>query len=108
MATSATIGFGSTPPGSTDWKLYQDKPGALFVEVDTTGSGFTSTPTYFTSLGGLNQHWDLVGMSSVYSPTATGFRVYIKTPTGAAKDWFTVENANKRGWHVNWFGIAAG
>ena len=93
---------GQTTPGSTNWIQYSN-PAGLYVDVDTSAAGFTSTPIYITSLGGWGSHWYTTGGTSVYSPTATGFRVYVYFMSGA----ITPETANSGnyGWHINWCGF---
>ena len=44
-------GSGSTTPGSTDWQPYPGNTG-IYLDVDTSAGKFTTTPKYFTSLGG--------------------------------------------------------
>jgi hypothetical protein len=59
---------------------------------------YTATPRYFTSLGGDSYHWWTTGATSIYSPTATGFRVFVFDSHGPV----TPGDANARGWHINW------
>lgn len=90
---------GSTDPG-TGWIAYA--PNALQLNVNTSGCAFTGTPTYFTSVGGTGLHFELVGTSAIYSPTATGFVVYVKKNDETA---LTPADAVNFGWHINWQGI---
>ncbi|MFP2913779.1 S8 family peptidase, partial [Pyxidicoccus sp. 3LFB2] len=53
-------------------------------------------PLYFTSLGGTSSHWTNLGATAIYTPTATGFRVYLRSPG------ITPALANQWGWHLNW------
>ncbi|RJS13621.1 protease B [Corallococcus sp. H22C18031201] len=87
-----TLCTGQTPPGATAWQQYD--AGGMYLDVNTSGCGFSSAPLYFTSLGGNSMHWTAAGATSIYSPTATGFRVYIPGITPA--------QANTLGWHLNW------
>jgi secreted trypsin-like serine protease len=83
---------GRTSPTNTNWI----KDGnSLYVDVNTSTCGETRTPTYLTSLGGTSRHWATTGVTSIYSPTATGFRVYVETTE-------TVATAKSNQWHVNW------
>ncbi|WP_300667739.1 hypothetical protein [Desulfoluna sp.] len=100
LEKQARVCCGSTEKGNTDWKTYLDGKG-LFVDVDTSICGFATTPLYFTSIGGDCDHWDTCGGTSIYNPTPTGFRVYVQR-NGLNT---TTEDANKRGWHINWHGI---
>lgn len=104
---SALIGRGSTPVGNTAWQPYF-VPGdatagqGIFVDVDTSSAGFTTTPIYITSIGGNGGHWGTTGATSIYNPTPTGFRVYIRYPDGGS---LTPAFANQYGWHINWIAI---
>ncbi len=91
------IAVGKTSPGNTNWIQYGQN--GIYVDIDTSGAGFSSTPFYFTSLGGNSRHWTTQGATSIYSPTATNFRVYIY------KQGLTVSEANDNRWHIVWIGI---
>jgi hypothetical protein len=99
--TASRIAKGSTPVGNTAWQQYPNG-GGVFVDVDTSSAGFTSTPVYITSIGGSGYHWAVTGASAIYYPTARGFRVYIRFPDGSA---LTPEFANQYNWHINWVGV---
>jgi hypothetical protein len=75
----------TTAAGATGWKLGEavgTDAVAVYADVDTTGGGFTKTPTYLVSTRGL---WDIespkallgVFTNIVHEPTPRGFRVYI-------------------------------
>ena len=64
-------------------------------DQNTSACGEVRTPTYLTSLGGTSRHWATTGVTSIYTPTATGFRVYVETTE-------TVATAKANQWHVNW------
>jgi hypothetical protein len=104
---SSLIARGSTPVGNTAWQQYFD-PGAglfeqgVFVDVDTSSGGFTTTPIYITSIGGSSSHWGTTGATSIYTPTPTGFRVYVRFSTGQP---ITPALANQLGWHINWIAV---
>jgi hypothetical protein len=97
---SAIFKSGSTTPGVTNWKQYGTN--ALYVDVDTSSAGFTDVPSYLTSLIGNGNQWEVDGVTSIYSPTATGFRIYLRNDMGNA---ITPELANQKGWCVQWVGI---
>ena len=104
---SALMARGSTPVGNTAWRQYfsaTDVFGGegVFVDVDTSSAGFTNTPIYITSLGGTTHHWATTGATSIYHPTPTGFRVYIRFPNGGS---LTPAVANQMGWHINWIAV---
>jgi hypothetical protein len=94
------IGAGQTPPGATGWVYYNSD--GIYVDVDTSAAGFTQTPIYITSLHGQTEHWSTTGASSVYLPTATGFRIYLRWASGGG---LTPTRANDNAWHVQWVGI---
>jgi hypothetical protein len=102
---SALIARGSTPVGNTAWQQYQDGE-TIFVEVDTSSAKFTATPIYITSLGGIGYHWATTGATSIYVPTPTGFRVYVRFARAA--EWpgaLTPAFANQNKWHINWIAV---
>jgi hypothetical protein len=94
------ISAGRTAPGQ-GWQQYQNNWG-VFIDVNTTAHRFNTTPVYVTSLHGNSSHWDTTGGSSVYTPTPTGFRVYIRWSDGRS---LTVSEAQSLGWHIQWIGI---
>ena len=96
-------GSGSTTPGSTNWQPYPGNTG-IFLDVDTSAGKFATTPKYFTSLGGNSSHWATTGVTSIYTPSPTGFRVYVRWSDGSA---LTPAQANSLQWHVNWLGVEA-
>jgi len=104
---SSLIARGSTPVGNTAWQQYFVPGGGLFeqgvfVDVDTSSGGFTTTPIYITSIGGWSSHWGTTGATSIYTPTPTGFRVYVRFSTGEP---ITPALANQLGWHINWIAV---
>jgi len=105
---SSLIARGSTPVGNTAWQQYSVPGGVvtggqgIFVDVNTSSSGFTTTPIYITSLGGTGYHWGTTGATSIYAPTPTGFRVYIRFPDGSS---LTPAFANQNQWHINWIAV---
>ncbi|MCC5598299.1 hypothetical protein LC653_41710 [Nostoc sp. CHAB 5784] len=98
------IAAGSTTPGATNWQPYVGSISinGIYVDVDTSGANFTSTPKYVTSIGGDGYHWATTGGSAIYSPTPTGFRVYVRfSDNGTLSPAF----ANQNRFHINWIGI---
>lgn len=87
---------GSTKPDATAWQQFASQ--ALYVDVDTSACGYTAAPLYFASLGGNGRHWRTTGATSIYLPTATGFRIHLFDENGPV----TPADANARGWHINW------
>jgi hypothetical protein len=92
---------GQTTQGATSWVAYDGY--TVYTDVDTHACGYTATPHYFASLGGATGQYLVSGVSSIYTPTPTGFRVYLTR--GAP---FTPAQANGWGWVVNWFATPAG
>jgi hypothetical protein len=99
MATHK-IASGKTKPGSTAWQVYA--PNGIFVDVNTSDGKFSTPPVYITSIGGLGGHWATTGATSIYSATATGFRVYVKWSDGSP---LAPATANANQWHINWVGM---
>ena len=94
------VGSGSTPSGSTAWQVYNAS--GVYVDVNTSAALFGSTPLYFTSIGGNTSHWSTIGATSVYFPTPTGFRIYLRWVDYSP---LTPATANQFQWHINWVGI---
>ncbi len=101
LSQTVQVARGSTPVGTTAWQQYPDGQG-VFVDVDTSSARFTTTPIYITSLGGTNTHWGTTGATSIYTPTPTGFRVYVRWWGGGP---LTPAFANQNGWHINWIAV---
>lgn len=85
-----------TQPGKTKWKQYGSR--GLYVDIDTSRYKFSSTPIYTSSLAGNSQHWRIMGASSIYKASKTGFRVYIYNKEKA----ITPDEANAKKWYINW------
>ena len=99
--TTVRIAAGQSQPGA-GWQVYTGGGAGIYIDVNTSSGKFTTTPVYVTSLGGTSTHWAVTGGSAVYSPTPTGFRIYIRFPDGAP---ITPAMATANGWHVKWVGI---
>jgi hypothetical protein len=99
---STIIASGQTPPGTTNWQQYTGNISGIFVDVNTSAAGFSTTPVYVTSLGGNSGNWSTTGGSSVYQETPAGFRVYVRFPGSAS---ITPAEANSWQWHINWIAI---
>ncbi|MBD2301378.1 MULTISPECIES: RICIN domain-containing protein [Nostocales] len=96
------IASGNTTPGATNWQQYSD---GIYIEVDTSAAGFTKTPRYITSLAGDSKHYGTTGATSIYNPTATGFRIQIRWEKDYESGTITPELANTNKWHINWIAI---
>ena len=109
---SMRIGSGKTDPDNTAWQPYNPTspiPGrGIYVDVDTSKAGFTKTPNYVISVCGHTDHWVLTGTSTIYDPTPTGFRVYVRysyNKPGQEAPPLTPAYAKQCKWHVSWIGI---
>jgi hypothetical protein len=89
---------GKTAP--TNWIAYGAN--GIYVDVNTTSGGFVQPPAYITSIGGNGNHWATTGATSIYSPTATGFRIYVRWVDGGP---LTPSVAQGYGWFINWIGM---
>ena len=102
-ATQGTSGdalhlvVGQTDPKKTNWIQYNH--GGIYVDIDTSSAEFSSTPYYFTSLSGHTNNWMAQGVTSIYLPTAKGFRVHV----GYRE--LTAEQAKQWGWSISWIAI---
>ena len=101
LSQTVQISRGSTPVGNTAWQQYPGGEG-IYLDVNTSSAGLTTTPIYITSLGGTSHHWWTTGATSIYAPTPTGFRVYVRYSTGGS---LTPAIANQYGWHINWIAV---
>lgn len=96
MAASRVVSGLST----TNW--VQDTPKVLHIDVDTSAAKFNKTPVYVASLYAKSGHWGVVGVSSIFTPTATGFTVYIPRWDFSP---LPLTNAVRGEWRVAWIGI---
>ena len=95
---------GETDTGATHWQIYGLT--ALYVDVDTTKCGFSSTPVYLINIVGSSKDskWDLTGNNQVYSQTPTGFRVFVShNGVGGTALW---RLAMQYKWRVSWIAVA--
>ncbi len=97
--TYKRICSGSTAPGS-GWVNYSSN--GIYIDINTSGCNFTNTPRYITSMGGTSSHWMTTGATSIYMPTATGFRVYVRGDNGYV---VRTTQATNYGYHINWMAI---
>lgn len=86
---------GQTKP--TDWKVYTSE--GLVVKVDISHLELKNPPIVITSIGGVLNHWSLVGGSAVYNVTANNFSVFIQWSQGGP---LTTSQAVKYGWFLNY------
>jgi len=90
---------GHSPSNGTGWVQYS--PDGLYIDVSIAACGFSAAPQLFTSLVGSSSHWSVTGVTSIYSKTATGFRIYVRVAGGS----ITVAQANTWNWHISWFAV---
>lgn len=100
--STTRIASGRTTPGSTAWVVYS--PNGIYVDVNTAAAKLTgpAAPVYVTSIGGSGGHWATTGGTSVYLPTPTGFRIYVKWSDSSP---LTPAQANSYQWHINWIAM---
>jgi hypothetical protein len=96
------IASGQTVPGNTAWQTYPGPANGIYVDVDTSTAGFKTIPLYFTSIGGISAHWAAVGATSIYQPTNSGFRIYVRWIDGTT---LSPAQANSWQWHICWLGV---
>jgi len=80
---------GTTGRKTSNWINYSGNHG-IYTTVDMGSCGFKRTPTVTSSLEGTSRHWTARGTSSIYSATATSFKVFIyetNLRTGDAEKW---------------------
>jgi hypothetical protein len=96
--TAQRICSGSTPIGSSNWRVYDGI--AIALTVDTSACQFTKRPLYVSNLGGENLHYMTSGGSNPYVTDANGrtqFDVYV-----VGNGPLTPAAANGDKWHIEW------
>lgn len=91
---------GSSSAGSvftSNWQ--QSSTDLIYLDVDTSQCAFTQIPEYFTTLSGTSDHSTAQGANAIYTPSATGFRVYVQ------KSGLTTDYAKSRKWRIDWQAI---
>jgi len=87
------------------FQLYRGGETGLEFYVDTSHCRFTSTPVYLTSLTGNGAHWHVVGISSLYEMTATGFKIYLGYMNSTISKQTMLEMSIDNKWTFEWIGI---
>ncbi|MDA3840729.1 MAG: hypothetical protein PF572_06630 [Patescibacteria group bacterium] len=90
---------GGTVPGLTNWQVHTID--AVYVDVDTSLAGFTTTPNYFVSLNGSGYHHRTTGSNSIFNPGSSTFRLYVMYTDGA----WSPTDANTWQWNIRWCGV---
>jgi hypothetical protein len=52
----------------------------IYIDVDLTSENLKKTPIVFPTITGTSNHWQIVGTTSIYRLSPTGFRIYLKDP----------------------------
>ena len=87
----------------TLWNTYYTN--GLTMKINTSQCNFSSTPLYFTSLGGISLHYVVGGYTAIYSPTKNSFEIFATSWSAAFPYTVLFDNSNVEKWNVNWFGI---
>ena len=87
------------------FQLYRGGETGLEFYVDTSHCRFTSTPVYLTSLTGNGAHWHVVGISSLYEMTATGFKIYFGHINSQVSKQEMLKMSIDNKWTFEWIGI---
>jgi hypothetical protein len=109
---------GTTVPGRSGWKKGPFE-NVITVDVDTSAAKFAGTPRYFASMQGFKatefgpevqkanvEFWHTMGASTIYNPTAAGFRIYV-TAIKSTSNHELVSLAEKMSWTISWVGVSA-
>jgi hypothetical protein len=89
---------GRTSP--SDWVKYSGE--GIYVDVDMSKCGFSSTPVIVSSLHGKSSHWVSTGSSELYSPSETKFRIYIHTTASIVSG---LKYSGDYEWSIEWFAV---
>ncbi|CAF1440542.1 unnamed protein product, partial [Didymodactylos carnosus] len=104
--------YSSTPSctgvSTSDWKEFKEEVG-IYIDVDTTPCNFQDTPMYFTSIAGKLYHWKVSGVTAIYDPKPTGFRIYLAPVPNifGGTSAGLLNYALKHKWQINWMGVGA-
>ena len=103
---------GSTGSGHTNW---EGEAGRLSTYVDMSECGFVDTPIVTTTLPGNGHHDYMVGMTSPFHVTKTGFTIILlgKAMTtweagvspGTVNTKQAVEDGTTYRWNVSWHAV---
>ena len=74
----------------------------MYIDVNITECGFVRVPVVTTSLEGDGDHWRIVGITSIYNTTISGFRVFV---IPEYKEHHTADYAKKMHWNVDWVAV---
>jgi hypothetical protein len=91
-------------PHFKSWKKFGSS--GLYLDVDTSRCHFDTKPNYVVSVIGDSGHWQLTGVSSVYSATRRTFRMFIWHPSLYANNLLLAAKRYK--WEINWLADTGG
>ena len=97
------IGWGIS---DNQWLDYGSQ-NTIYKDIDTRSAGFSKIPIYVSSLYGNSSHWIVTGATSIYVPTATGFRIYATVPDDSRSYIVSASFAAQYDWRIAWLGIQA-
>lgn len=97
---NAQIGIKAAAGTESNWQ--PNGPNSVYLDVDTSAAGFTGNPVYVTSLSCDDRCFATTGGSSIYSPTPTGFRIFVRFTDDSP---LTPAIANGFTWVINWTGL---
>lgn len=86
----------------TQWQIYGNL--GITMRVDTRNCSFSSTPIYYTSIGGIDLHNGMIGSHALYAVSSTGFDIYPQKSV----PWTSAQMLNYSQiyqWNFNWVGL---
>lgn len=96
---------GQTTPGATNWVNYSGDTHVVMVSINTAAAGFTTTPYYFTSLGGNGRHYKTTGATSIYNATSNSFLVHVVTTENLNLHTADINGDPTYRWFINWCAV---
>ncbi|MFE2106233.1 hypothetical protein ACFXAF_10230 [Kitasatospora sp. NPDC059463] len=90
---------GNTPVDDWQQHVEEDNGTGIYIDVDTSAGNFAETPVYTANLCGRDSMWTTTGGNTIYTPTAKGFRIYVRWQDGRP---LSVEYAVSHGWYISW------
>ena len=92
---------GSTTSGSTNWQV-NNRQFHLRGCEHCSSRIYSDTALFHIARRHECTLYDAQGVNAIYTPTATGFRIYLRNWNGATLD---TAQANSKNWHVQWMGV---
>ena len=106
--SNAYIVCGQTSRSATPWEELSTV--TFRTRVDTSAAGFSSTPIFIVSLGGVGNHYRVIN-THLLNVSNTGFTYYVsevnqESEIGKIMQYYRQTNdPNYWQWHINWCGI---